>query len=104
MAREITNEIFRNLRVNDRASHFELVGRDMNQEVMKVTAPIEDGVAILRVMLFGHHSVPDEEDDGPGKWKTFIYPSSEVTGVAALLDGFTAASGVYPLSTAPATA
>lgn len=101
MAREIAQEILRNLKVNDRVSRFELVatGQDFhddggwsNKDELRVTAPVEDGVVILRVMLFDSYR---ERDGGVAEWQTFNYDPSEVSDVAALIDGFM--SGGFPL-------
>lgn len=97
MAREITDEILRSLKLQDRPSHLELVGAHSgDREVLRITAPVVDGALLLRVEMIldpaWEPSVRTAADVEEGRMitrtHTFCYEASEVDGAAAMVDGF----------------
>lgn len=97
MAREITDEILRSLKLQDRPSHLELVGTHSgDREVLRITAPVVDGTILLQVEMTLDPacdlSVRTAADVGEGRMitrtHTFCYEPSEVDGAASMVDGF----------------
>lgn len=78
MAREVTQEILRSMKLDDRPSLHELVlferEKPTPKELLQVTAPVENGAVVLRVRV-----LPDYGNDG----ETYTYDRSADAAVAA---------------------
>mmetsp|Transcript_17434 Transcript_17434/g.21296 ORF Transcript_17434/g.21296 Transcript_17434/m.21296 type:complete len:145 (-) Transcript_17434:217-651(-) len=96
---DLAKEIMSNLKLKDRPSRLAIVanGRDYQnaqdsfhtpkyRHILRVTAPIEDGILLFRVSYYDNH----DSNNHNLKWEDLDYSYDDIDGVVAFVDGFMA--------------